>query len=265
MTSKDYNKIITSIYLKYNPNKVSEVQNLIDKYKGYEEELLQSIINKYKVTENEINLILDNNKKDTNYAFEKTHFSSSYLIYSLLVIVLLLITGNFIYQKFDIKKENDITTDTSITKTINTQKLIPKEYETLDLLDLIKLREEPNNTKLIKNKGYQYLETRNEEKYYVSNMNDTISIYYGNVTWSGGIKNKSLFNHLHEQAQNTSALTYDKEYSYDLIGDEPSTPIYRNNFTYFNEDGTEHSAIIFYSDDSKLKPKKYIFYIGDSE
>ena len=155
-------------------------------------------------------------------------------------------------------------TNSTISKIKNTETEI-KKYETLDLLDLIKLREEPNNTKLIKSKGYQYLETRHEEKYYVGTSKDTISIFYSNITWSGGIKNESLFNHLHEQAQNTSALTYDKEYSYDLIGDEPPTPIYRNNYTYFSEDGTEHSAIVFYSDESKTKPKNYIFYIGDSE
>lgn len=129
MTSKNYYKIITDIYLQYNPNKVSEVQNLIDKYNGSEEELLQSIINKYKIPENEINLILDNNKKDTNYTFGKTHYSSNYLIYSLLVVVLLLIIGYIMYQKYGIQRENDITTnttDTAITKTINTQKSIPK-------------------------------------------------------------------------------------------------------------------------------------------
>lgn len=268
MTSKDYYKIITSIYLKYNPIKVGEVQNLIDKYNGYEEELLQSIINKYKVTENEINLILDNNKKDTNYAFEKTHYSSNYLIYSLLTIILLLIIGYLIYQKYDIKKEIDITTnttDTTNTYNSNTQIITPNKYKTLDLLDLIKLREEPYNTKLIESKGYQYLETRHEEKYFVGTSKDTISIFYSNVTWCGGIKNESLFNHLHEQAQNTSALEYAKDYSYDLIGDEPPAPIYQNNYSYFSEDGTEHSAIIFYSDESKTKPKEYVFYIGDSE
>ncbi len=50
MNSKDYKKIITEIYKQYNADKIFEVEKLLFKYKGQEEELLQSIFTKYNIS-----------------------------------------------------------------------------------------------------------------------------------------------------------------------------------------------------------------------
>jgi hypothetical protein len=48
---EDYNKLLTDFYLKYNPEKLSEVPGLLNKYKGQEEELLIRLREKYKVNQ----------------------------------------------------------------------------------------------------------------------------------------------------------------------------------------------------------------------
>lgn len=54
---KDYKKLITDIYSRYNPIKIHEVPNLLEKYKGMEEELLLKVYEKY-------NINLDYNDKE---------------------------------------------------------------------------------------------------------------------------------------------------------------------------------------------------------
>jgi len=48
---KDYSKLLTDFYLRYNPDKVSEVDYLLTKYKGQEEALLKKLYEKYKILE----------------------------------------------------------------------------------------------------------------------------------------------------------------------------------------------------------------------
>ena len=55
---KDPEKVILSIYERYNPNKISEVKELLDKYFGQEDDLIENIFNKYDVSEEERSMFL---------------------------------------------------------------------------------------------------------------------------------------------------------------------------------------------------------------
>lgn len=135
---------------------------------------------------------------------------------------------------------------------------------TLNLKDLQQLQKNPSQTSLIKNKGYKYLHTINvSDKIYIGTAKDTISIYYKNITWSGGSNNKSIFDQLKLQA--SKILTYDKEYSNALLGDEPQTPVFVTNYSYFSKDGIEHTATITYTNKTKKKILQLAFYVGESE
>ena len=50
---KDYHKILTDFYQKHNPEKLGQVDYLLNKYKGREEELVKSLKEKYGVTADE--------------------------------------------------------------------------------------------------------------------------------------------------------------------------------------------------------------------
>lgn len=122
----------------------------------------------------------------------------------------------------------------------------------LNLKDLQKLQQKPTQTQIIKSKGYKYLKTNNHgEKIYIGTSKDTISIYYNNINWSAGVGGKIIFDKLKKQA--SSSLTYDKEYSNAEIGDEPETPVYTTNYSYFSKNGIEHTATIF----TPIKQRKY--------
>ena len=51
---KDYQKILNDFYQKHNPEKLGQVEYLLNKYKGREEELVNSLKEKYAVTEEKV-------------------------------------------------------------------------------------------------------------------------------------------------------------------------------------------------------------------
>ena len=55
---KEPEKVILSIYERYNPNKISDVKELLDKYFGQEDELIENIFDKYDVSEEERSMFL---------------------------------------------------------------------------------------------------------------------------------------------------------------------------------------------------------------
>ena len=55
---KEPEKVILSIYERYNPNKISDVKELLDKYFGQEDELIENIFDKYDVTKEERSMFL---------------------------------------------------------------------------------------------------------------------------------------------------------------------------------------------------------------
>jgi TonB family protein len=61
---KDYHKLLTDFYLKYNPEKVSDIPFLLEKYNGKEEELLASLFEKYNVS-SDVLIETDNTRKNT--------------------------------------------------------------------------------------------------------------------------------------------------------------------------------------------------------
>ena len=69
---KDYPKLLTDFYLKYNPDKVSEVSYLLTKYKGQEEALLKKLYEKYKIfDENPVEEKYDGNPSEMKIVEEK--------------------------------------------------------------------------------------------------------------------------------------------------------------------------------------------------
>jgi hypothetical protein len=55
---KEPENVILSIYERYNPNKISDVKELLDKYFGQEDELIENIFDKYDVSEEERSMFL---------------------------------------------------------------------------------------------------------------------------------------------------------------------------------------------------------------
>lgn len=281
MTSKDYHKIITAIYRQYNPDKVSEVASLLDKYKGQEEALLQSIISKYKVSVNDIWQLTNERKKETP-STEPVYETDAYAPISKsktklwigiglagLIVIAFAIWWNYFYREISSNEnKTSISSDSvSVRENINSETGIKEtKYPSINLDDLIALRLHPDDVNTLKAKGYKLLTSTDEEQVYIGSLNDTISVFKGDensVTWSAGLNRQWLFKYLKEQA--SRRFEYDKDYSEAEIGDEPPIPVYSQSYSYFDDEGIEHTATIFYKDKQKIIPKSYSFYIGGSE
>lgn len=103
---KDYNKLLIDFYKKYNPEKVSEVSDLLKKYEGQEEELLSKLYEKYNVNQNDFENVrtsMPSSPKDINEAVYNENVKPSKKnarIYTIVGLIVLLITGAILIFNF---------------------------------------------------------------------------------------------------------------------------------------------------------------------
>lgn len=60
--SQDAKSIILAIYSKFNPDKIADIDNLLKKYSGSEDELIKGIFTKYNISQEDRKLFLSMNE-----------------------------------------------------------------------------------------------------------------------------------------------------------------------------------------------------------
>ncbi len=98
--SEIYQSVIHTIYHKYNPTKVDDVPELLQKYRGREKELLERICEKYNVSEGELSTMIT----DFKNAYPKTQNKGKQAFWVILGLVLI---SSIIFLYFYSQKDHD--------------------------------------------------------------------------------------------------------------------------------------------------------------
>lgn len=284
MTSKNYFKIITSIYQKYQPEKVSNVTSLLEKYNGHEEELLESIYSKYSVSVNE-KLGIENSvitERAADKIITEDYNKKGNKKYRIAIILLIIVAIGVLFWLFQLNNKSD---DNAIFKDQNsnislapTPEILQNELKELSYDNFIAFHNNPKQTYLLTNSGYKQLSLfkNGEEQIFVGVNNDTIRSFYtsivngdsilindGYLVWNGNKTQRSFFEKI--EAGFKRNYKYYKEEFNDLVGDDTNEEIYSDYNTYIGNYGIEYVATIVFDDKMKTHPQKYIIYIGNSE
>jgi hypothetical protein len=116
--SEVYQSIIHSIYAKYNPAKVEDVQELLKKYKGKEKQLLDLICEKYNVPDEELNTLIA--EYNTTFPQKKSKWKYVFWVVVILIIIGLIIgfVAFFVENNTEVSNKSEANPATSIEEPI---------------------------------------------------------------------------------------------------------------------------------------------------
>lgn len=125
---KDYEKIIISIYAKYEPAKIKNVHGLLEKYNGKEEEILEKLCDKYGIKKEDFIVEEQSNTKEVtgNSSNKKYFIIGGIALGVIILIVVVFFVGRSVYSKKNEEKRIADSTRSadSITKVVSKQKRI---------------------------------------------------------------------------------------------------------------------------------------------
>ncbi len=138
---KNPEKVILSIYKRYNPEKISALPELLEKYKGQEDDLIENIFIKYNISEEEREVFLNSNKELSNEEIKESKITEEFIEKQSIVTPPVIIEPEIPieYEKINISKNIEDNVLESIEKEIVVESVINKKGKSLTFKVLMSL------------------------------------------------------------------------------------------------------------------------------